>query len=183
MSDLWKEWNEQASVCQHLHSSAPRIWGCVSQMCWHSYPEPGAGIGHHRLAELSQQCWISSPASVLGGQSAGLAERERDSEHLISGEICSWVCLGSWAWLCHGNRQKQQVQEGGTALLVAERDQGSATDLHEVSHHQMLFCIQICSREHIPSGSNLGKSRGKGYKWLCLQHSAFLASIQTIPLV
>lgn len=29
MSDLWKAWNEQASVCQHLHSSAPTDLGDV----------------------------------------------------------------------------------------------------------------------------------------------------------
>lgn len=27
MSDLWKAWNEQGSVCQHLHSSAPTDLG------------------------------------------------------------------------------------------------------------------------------------------------------------
>lgn len=125
----------------------------------------------------------SHPLPLCWEGNLGVWCREGDSEHLISGEICSCVCLGSWAWFCHGNRQKQLVQEWGTALLVADRDQGSATVLCEISHHQMIFCIQICSREHIPSGSNLGKFREKGYKQLCLQHNVFLARIQPIPLV
>lgn len=125
----------------------------------------------------------SHPLPLCWEGNLGVWCREGDSEHLISGEICSCVCLGSWAWFCHGNRQKQLVQEWGTALLVADRDQGSATVLCEISHHQMICCIQICSREHIPSGSNLGKFREKGYKQLCLQHNVFLASIQPIPLV
>lgn len=52
----------------------PWIWECVSQMCWHGFPKAQAGICHHRLAELPQQCWISSSASVLGRQSGGFTE-------------------------------------------------------------------------------------------------------------
>lgn len=38
---------------------------CVSQMCWHGFPEPWAGICHHRLAELSQQSG-SHPCLCVG---------------------------------------------------------------------------------------------------------------------
>lgn len=156
----------------------PHRSGDVSPRC----AEPRAGICHHRLAELSQQFWISSPASVLGRQSGGLVLRDRSRTPRVRWDL--QLCL-PWelGLVCHGNRQEQRVQEWGTALLMAGRDQGSATDLCEISHHQMIFYIQICSREHIPSGSNLGKFREKGYKQICLQHNVFLASIQPIPLV
>lgn len=141
-------------LCPH------RSGGCVSPRC-----DGTASLSHGR--EFVTTGWQSYHSNA-GSQPLPLCwegnlevwRRERDSERLVSGEICSCVCLGSWACFCHANSQKQQVQERGTALVKADRDQGSATDLHEVSHHQMLSCIQICSREHTPSGviwGNLGK--------------------------
>lgn len=97
MSDLWKTWNEQVSVCQHLHSSVPTDLGmCLPDVLshgqefvtrgWQSYH---SNSGSHPLP----LCWEGN---------LGVWCRERDPEHLVSGEICSCVCLGSWAWFAMG---------------------------------------------------------------------------------
>lgn len=135
---------------------------------------PQAGICHHSNAG-------SHPLLCWEGNLGCGAERGIQN---TSFQVRSAVVFAVGAGL--GLPWEQAEAEGSGvrhSLALADRDQGSATDLCEISHHQMLFCIQTCSREHIPSGSNLGKFREKGYKQLCLQHNVFLANIQPIPLV
>lgn len=136
------EMNKQVSANTTI-TLPPWIWAiCVSPRCagmasrsdgeefvntgWQSYP---SDAGSHPLQ------WIWRFAGERGIQNASFQAKS-----------AGCVCVGSCGWFYHGNSQKRS----GVMRRLARgwvRAQGSATDLHEINQHQMLFCVQICSRE------------------------------------